>query len=93
MALWFFLAIMAGSTCSSGSSTCSRCCRSTAATSRSPGSSGLAPGSTAARPPRPGPGRLLKLMPLTYAVILIVSVCFTLLTVTADIVNPITFFK
>jgi membrane-associated protease RseP (regulator of RpoE activity) len=40
---------------------------------------------------RPDPGRVdyLKLMPITYAVILIFG-GFTLLTVTADIVNPIT---
>jgi membrane-associated protease RseP (regulator of RpoE activity) len=42
---------------------------------------------------RPDPGRVdyLKLMPLTYAVILIGGV-FTLLTVTADVVNPIVLF-
>jgi membrane-associated protease RseP (regulator of RpoE activity) len=42
---------------------------------------------------RPDPGRVdyLKLMPLTYAVIL-VGGAFTLLTVTADVVNPITLF-
>jgi membrane-associated protease RseP (regulator of RpoE activity) len=40
------------------------------------------------------PGRVdyLKLMPVTYAVILIFG-AFTLLTVTADFVNPITLFK
>lgn len=40
------------------------------------------------------PGRVdyYKLMPLTYAVILVFG-AFTLLTVTADIVNPITIFK
>jgi membrane-associated protease RseP (regulator of RpoE activity) len=40
------------------------------------------------------PGRVdyLKLMPLTYTVILIFG-AFTLLTVTADFVNPITIFK
>ncbi|MDI6097601.1 site-2 protease family protein [Actinoplanes sp. NEAU-A12] len=43
---------------------------------------------------RPDPGRVdyYKLMPLTYAVILIGG-AFTLLTVTADIVNPISIFK
>jgi membrane-associated protease RseP (regulator of RpoE activity) len=42
---------------------------------------------------RPDPGRVdyMKLMPVTYAVILIFG-GFTLLTVTADIVNPITLF-
>ncbi|MGC5017851.1 M50 family metallopeptidase [Micromonospora sp. DT47] len=46
-----------------------------------------------ARIGRRDPGRVdyLKLMPLTYAVIL-VGGAFTLLTVTADIVNPITLF-
>lgn len=46
-----------------------------------------------ARIGRPDPGRVdyLKLMPLTYAVILIGG-AFTLLTVTADVVNPITLF-
>ena len=46
-----------------------------------------------ARLGRPDPGRVdyLKLMPVTYAVILIFG-GFTLLTVTADIVNPITLF-
>lgn len=48
----------------------------------------------AAKRRRPDPGRVdyLKLMPLTYTV-LIIMVGFTLLTVTADIVNPITIFK
>ncbi len=43
---------------------------------------------------KPDPGRVdyYKLMPLTYAVILIGG-AFTLLTVTADIINPITIFK
>ncbi|MCW3813504.1 site-2 protease family protein [Micromonospora sp. DR5-3] len=43
---------------------------------------------------RPDPGRVdyLKLMPITYAVILIGG-AFTLLTVTADIFNPITLFS
>ncbi len=43
---------------------------------------------------RPDPGRVdyLKLMPITYAVILIGG-AFTLLTVTADVVNPITLFS
>ncbi|MBB5828106.1 M50 family metallopeptidase [Micromonospora carbonacea] len=43
---------------------------------------------------RPDPGRVdyLKLMPITYVVILIGGV-FTLLTVTADVVNPITLFS
>lgn len=43
-----------------------------------------------ARLGRPDPGRVdyLKLMPLTYAVIIVFGL-FTLLTVTADIVNPI----
>ncbi|MFJ8577567.1 M50 family metallopeptidase [Micromonospora sp. NPDC093277] len=47
-----------------------------------------------ARLRRPDPGRVdyLKLMPITYAVILIGGV-FTLLTVTADVVNPITLFS
>ncbi len=42
---------------------------------------------------RPDPGRVdyLKLMPITYAVILVFG-GFTLLTVAADIVNPITLF-
>ncbi|MEU8657162.1 M50 family metallopeptidase [Actinoplanes philippinensis] len=42
---------------------------------------------------RPDPGRVdyYKLMPLTYAVILIGG-AFTLLTATADIINPITIF-
>ena len=43
---------------------------------------------------KPDPGRVdyYKLMPVTYAVILIGG-AFTLLTVTADIVNPITIFN
>ncbi|GAB2624330.1 zinc metalloprotease Rip1 [Paractinoplanes abujensis] len=43
---------------------------------------------------KPDPGRVdyYKLMPVTYAVILIGG-AFTLLTVTADIINPITIFK
>ncbi|HIW63456.1 MAG TPA: site-2 protease family protein [Candidatus Stackebrandtia excrementipullorum] len=43
---------------------------------------------------KPDPGRVdyMKLLPLTYTV-LVVMVGFTLLTVTADIVNPITLFK
>ncbi|GAA1606693.1 M50 family metallopeptidase [Actinoplanes couchii] len=43
---------------------------------------------------RPDPGRVdyYKLMPVTYAVILIGG-AFTLLTVTADIINPISIFK
>ncbi|GAA2716668.1 M50 family metallopeptidase [Micromonospora olivasterospora] len=47
-----------------------------------------------ARLRRPDPGRVdyLKLMPITYAVILIGGV-FTLLTITADVVNPITLFS
>jgi membrane-associated protease RseP (regulator of RpoE activity) len=47
-----------------------------------------------ARLGRPDPGRVdyFKLMPLTYAVILIFG-AFTLLTVTADVVNPITIFS
>ncbi|SDY53498.1 RIP metalloprotease RseP [Micromonospora pattaloongensis] len=47
-----------------------------------------------ARLGKPDPGRVdyFKLMPLTYAVILIGGV-FTLLTVTADVVNPITLFS
>jgi membrane-associated protease RseP (regulator of RpoE activity) len=47
-----------------------------------------------ARLRRPDPGRVdyYKLMPLTYAVILIGG-AFTLLTVTADIVNPIQLFN
>lgn len=47
-----------------------------------------------ARLGRPDPGRVdyMKLMPVTYAVILIFG-GFTLLTVAADIVNPITLFK
>jgi membrane-associated protease RseP (regulator of RpoE activity) len=45
----------------------------------------------AARRGRPDPGRVdyYKLMPLTYTVILI-GAAFTLLTVTADVINPIT---
>jgi membrane-associated protease RseP (regulator of RpoE activity) len=47
-----------------------------------------------ARLKRPDPGRVdyFKLMPLTYGVILIGG-AFTLLTVTADIVNPISIFS
>jgi membrane-associated protease RseP (regulator of RpoE activity) len=47
-----------------------------------------------ARLRRPDPGRVdyYKLMPLTYTVILIFG-AFTLLTVTADIVNPIEIFR
>jgi membrane-associated protease RseP (regulator of RpoE activity) len=47
-----------------------------------------------ARLRKPDPGRVdyYKLMPVTYAVILIGG-AFTLLTATADIVNPITIFK
>jgi len=46
-----------------------------------------------ARLKKPDPGRVdyFKLMPVTYAVILIGG-AFTLLTVTADIINPITIF-
>ncbi|GAB3160602.1 M50 family metallopeptidase [Micromonospora sonneratiae] len=46
-----------------------------------------------ARLGRPDPGRVdyFKLMPFTYAVILIGG-AFTLLTVTADVINPITLF-
>jgi membrane-associated protease RseP (regulator of RpoE activity) len=47
-----------------------------------------------ARMRKPDPGRVdyYKLMPLTYAVILIGG-AFTLLTITADVVNPITIFS
>ncbi|SBT53256.1 M50 family metallopeptidase [Micromonospora auratinigra] len=47
-----------------------------------------------ARIGRPDPGRVdyLKLMPITYGVILIGG-AFTLLTITADVVNPITLFS
>ncbi len=47
-----------------------------------------------ARLRRPDPGRVnyLKLMPVTYAVILVFG-GFTLLTVAADIINPITLFS
>jgi membrane-associated protease RseP (regulator of RpoE activity) len=47
-----------------------------------------------ARLHKPDPGRVdyFKLMPITYVVILIGG-AFTLLTATADIVNPITIFK
>ena len=47
-----------------------------------------------ARLGKPDPGRVdyLKLMPVTYAVILIFG-GFTLLTVAADIVNPITLLR
>jgi membrane-associated protease RseP (regulator of RpoE activity) len=47
-----------------------------------------------ARMRKPDPGRVdyYKLMPVTYAVILIGG-AFTLLTVTADIINPITIFS
>jgi membrane-associated protease RseP (regulator of RpoE activity) len=47
-----------------------------------------------ARLHKPDPGRVdyYKLMPLTYAVILIGG-AFTLLTITADVVNPITIFS
>jgi membrane-associated protease RseP (regulator of RpoE activity) len=43
---------------------------------------------------KPDPGRVdyFKLMPLTYAVIL-VGGAFTLLTATADVINPITIFS
>ncbi|MER7165704.1 site-2 protease family protein [Micromonospora sp. NPDC000207] len=43
---------------------------------------------------KPDPGRVdyLKLMPLTYGVILIGG-AFTLLTITADVINPITLFS
>jgi len=43
---------------------------------------------------KPDPGRVdyFKLMPVTYAVILIGG-AFMLLTVTADVVNPITLFS
>src|SRR5690606_16569306 len=43
---------------------------------------------------KPDPGRVdyLKLMPLTYAVIIVLG-GFMLLTITADIVNPITIFN
>jgi membrane-associated protease RseP (regulator of RpoE activity) len=43
---------------------------------------------------KPDPGRVdyLKLMPITYAIILIGG-AFTLLTITADVVNPITLFS
>ncbi|WP_205327738.1 site-2 protease family protein [Glycomyces sp. YM15] len=48
----------------------------------------------AARRGRPDPGRVdyMKLMPLTYAVIVLLG-GFMLLTITADIVNPITIFN
>jgi membrane-associated protease RseP (regulator of RpoE activity) len=48
----------------------------------------------AARRGKPDPGRVdyLKLMPLTYAVIIVLG-GFMLLTITADIVNPITIFN
>ncbi|WP_030158233.1 RIP metalloprotease [Glycomyces sp. NRRL B-16210] len=48
----------------------------------------------ASRRGRPDPGRVdyLKLMPLTYAVIVLLG-GFMLLTITADIVNPITIFN
>ncbi|WP_026929238.1 site-2 protease family protein [Glycomyces tenuis] len=48
----------------------------------------------AAKRGRPDPGRVdyLKLMPLTYAVIIVLG-GFMLLTITADIVNPITIFN
>ncbi|GAA2284231.1 M50 family metallopeptidase [Glycomyces scopariae] len=48
----------------------------------------------AAKRGRPDPGRVdyLKLMPLTYAVIVVLG-GFMLLTITADIVNPITIFN
>lgn len=47
-----------------------------------------------ARLSKPDPGRVdyFKLMPLTYAVILIGG-AFTLLTATADVINPITIFS
>jgi len=47
-----------------------------------------------ARLRRPDPGRVdyFKLMPLTYAVILIGG-AFTLLTITADVINPISIFS
>lgn len=48
----------------------------------------------AAKRNKPDPGRVdyMKLMPLTYTV-LAIMIGFTLLTVTADIVNPITLFN
>ncbi|MFC3495066.1 M50 family metallopeptidase [Glycomyces rhizosphaerae] len=48
----------------------------------------------AAKRGRPDPGRVdyMKLMPLTYAVIVLLG-GFMLLTITADIVNPITIFN
>lgn len=48
----------------------------------------------AAKRGKPDPGRVdyLKLMPLTYAVIVVLG-GFMLLTITADIVNPITLFN
>jgi membrane-associated protease RseP (regulator of RpoE activity) len=48
----------------------------------------------AAKRGKPDPGRVdyLKLMPLTYAVIVLLG-GFMLLTITADIVNPITIFN
>jgi membrane-associated protease RseP (regulator of RpoE activity) len=47
-----------------------------------------------ARLGRPDPGRVdyFKLMPVTYALILIGG-AFTLLTITADVVNPITLIQ
>jgi membrane-associated protease RseP (regulator of RpoE activity) len=47
-----------------------------------------------ARLKKPDPGRVdyYKLMPLTYAVILIGG-AFTLLTITADVINPISIFQ
>jgi membrane-associated protease RseP (regulator of RpoE activity) len=47
-----------------------------------------------ARLKKPDPGRVdyYKLMPLTYAVILIGG-AFTLLTITADVINPISIFS
>jgi membrane-associated protease RseP (regulator of RpoE activity) len=47
-----------------------------------------------ARLRKPDPGRVdyFKLMPLTYVVILIGG-AFTLLTITADVINPITIFS
>ena len=58
-------------------------------TSRSPGTSG-ARSWLAARRGLPDPGRVdyNKLLPLTYAVLLIFG-GLTLLTLTADVVNPI----
>ena len=40
-----------------------------------------------------GPVDYMKLMPATYAVVVIVGAAYMLLTVTADLINPISLFQ